>query len=553
MKTIQLLLFNLLIIGAIQLKGDEISSSDYSLVPQPYITSPRTSTEFKNFSAFAVLLDNGQLFSYGRESLAPTANAIVAPQLPDDFTVYQIYSSPVAFMALSTQGKVVSWGDPAQGSVAPTDDIDVQVDSNTIVSNFTGFVARLKNGKLAEWGTLSLSPDVQEAIDSGKKVVQLYAGYTIFVAVLEDSKTHVQTLISWGYNRANPSESLNKTISVPSTTKVQTVVTTFGAATALFSDGSIQSWGAASEGGLTASIPKNEKIMRILAGQHAFAALSNTGHIYGWGNANFGGFSPTLPEKTAATAIYANDVDFAVMLNDGNIFSWGFHIQDPKTQKNQKIIPRYINKNRKPRRWPWSEETTSLFLDEVQFIIPNGEAFAALTIDDYRNNKIFTWGSANEENSPGRTISTKGEVSFAPVPAVSAIIPCQFSFTVLYQDGTIQSWGKWADGKTDIATPSLPQKEDGTVKKVTALVSDLNAYMAILEDGSLFYWGGACSPPLTDGTFQPSADFSYGKTILISGETPAPKALWFVYPFAKYIYNGPLATDSPSESATRAQ
>lgn len=559
MKILQKLLCSLLFfgLGATQLKANNFSISDFTLQSKPYLTSPRTLTEFKNFSAFAAFLDNGQIFSF----------PIAAPQLPDDFIVSQVYSSSIsAFAALSTNGEVISWGNLGNGETTPVIISDVSTDINSIVSNATGFVARRNDGTLVEWGNFSLSSEVQDAISSGKKIIQLYAGYTVFIAVLEDPTTHAQTLVSWGYNKAKPNvptlpgyESLNKTIELTPKTKVISIVATFGAVAALCNDGTVQAWGDPNEGGAAPTLHSGEKIMQLVAGQHAFAAVSDAGHIYAWGNAKMGGSIPNdkidkiIANAKVPTPLYANDIDFAVILNDGNIFSWGAHFKDKDQQLITKTIPVHVTTT-KTKGW-WGKPSSDSKSDSIKFIIPNGESFAAVTVDSAGNNRILSWGSANEENSPGRVTSSKGDGSNNPVPAVSYIVPSLFSFTVLYQDRTIQSWGKWANGKTDIKTPTL-LKTDGTPLKVASLTSNVNAYMAILEDGSLFYWGGACSA-LTDGSLQPSDDFSYGKPIFISAEVPTPKvptpkALWLASPFAKYIYNGALPTDSSMENTTRA-
>lgn len=529
MKKIFLCSLVLIFLQIKQLQGVELSN--YKLLINPYLTSSRTLPEFKNVNAFTLLLKNGQLFSYGD-------NGLVAPHLPDDFTVSQIYSSVTAFAVLSTKGEVISWGDQDNGGRgAPTNMISTE--PNSIVSNFTGFLARCSDGTLAEWGSLPLSPDVQEAISSGKKVKQLYAGHTVFIALLEDPNTQLQTLYSWGYNQSDPNESLNKKFEISTATTVKTVVTTCGAVAALLTDGTLlPPWGNSSEGGAIPEgrIPQGEKIKSIVAGEHAFAALSEAGLVYGWGNVTRGGFSPILPDKTTATEIYANDGNFSGVLSNTNIVVWGQYIdKDPTTQKNEKVIPMLKTSE---VTGVWSPEETNT-PNNINCVVPNGNAFAAITTDRTGKtkgvNRILTWGKSSEAILPTFvTSSTK---------AIKSIIPCQGSFTVLYQDGTIQSWGDWADGETAMTwtddkgqltqTPPLPKKADGTSKKVTALVSNLNAYMALLEDGSLFYWGGACSMA-SNGIFQPSLSFSYGQSISTPSDT---SPLWFASPFVKYIFN----------------
>lgn len=500
-----------------QAHGTLVSLSDFDYSVNSNVVSwQRTNTEFKNLSAFAFLLNNGQLFSVGASCMWPWESpfTLETPSLTENQTVQTIYSSGWAFAALLTDGSLVCWGHPALGGAAPYIAPERQVKS--IVSCRRGFLALLDNGTLVSWGGMSALPDDGSR---DKHVVSLFGGQTDFAVVLEDTN-HQQTIVSCD-------TSSNKTQLVPSGRKVSFIVSTMSSFTALLDDGSIQSWGNLTTGGNTPSLPKNSKVTTLAAGLSAFSALLDNGMVLCWGDLNQGGASPTLPPGTKATSLFSNENDFAVVLSNGNIFSWGAHGTQSVT------VPTY-------RSW------FSTYSYNIDSIIGNGSAFTALCSNPESptdNKTIVCWG---DRAAGGTTPSEK-------TTGVSAVIPSSLSFTALYHDGTIQSWGEWASSfngivpvpSGPISTPTLPKGHT-----VSSLVSNLNTYVAILDDGSLFLWGG--TKDFLDANNEPLG-YGYhpeGYAIPLPDGTAA---LWAASPFYKYTLKSPAKKNATSSDYTRAQ
>ncbi len=495
------------------------SLNQYNLIHCVPVAAGRTVTEYKNESAFTVVLDNGKLFSWGRTHLWGDEN-ILAPVVPEGRSVKEIFSSQNAFTALLDNGTILCWGDSNRGGTAPFIAPERQVIS--IASNEIGFVAILDNGKVVSWGDLDLPQTLLDAEGQGKQVISITSSCEAFATVVVDPATSQQTIISWGKDMnffpSTTEREFNATLEIPSDKKVVSIAAADLAFTALFKDGTIQSWGNQECGGKTPQLSSDKKVVSIAAAEFAFTALFEDGTIQSWGWSQQGGKTPTLPAGATVTKIFANAGDFAALLsggdNDGNILSWGAFSTNDVFSGNSKIITavgpsvwHYIG-------WKWVAPAHS----SVKSVVANGASFAAI-LDD---GSVIAWGSLDCGGTTPSLPAGKQVVSITPCStsfiALFSTPPCLAGFTALFADGTIQVWGSFGDlvcgEKTPIKMPAS--------RRVVALTSDCMTYMALLDDGSLFSWGGD------------SLDSQYIDGHLIS----LPKGthvLWMASPFEKYV------------------
>ena len=98
-----------------------------------------------------------------------------------------------------------------------------------------------------------------------------------------------------------------------------------GAFAALFSDGSVATWGHADLGGN--SIAVQEQLMavqQIQASALSLAAIMDDGSVVTWGHADFGGDSSAVQAQLKhVQQIQATESAFAAILADGSVVTWG--------------------------------------------------------------------------------------------------------------------------------------------------------------------------------------------------------------------------------------
>lgn len=491
-----------------QLKATLASIQDYASSTNAPVTSVRTTSEFQNQGAFTALLDNGQLFSWGVTFVLDPQDFLVSVS-SSKAQVEAVYSSPWAFAALFNDGTVSCWGLEGYGGAAPYMGPERQI--KVIASNRAGFVALLDNGDLISWGgEYGLSEAVPNAIVAGEKVVSLFTTYNHMAAVLVDPTTGNQRIISWS-NTLYGTPLLDTAVDVPEGKTVTSIVGTDGAFTALLSDNTIQSWGEPDKGGTAPEVlVSGKKVKALTAGMSAFAAVCVDGSLYSWGAPDNGGVSPSLPKGATAISVTANDADFAAVLSTGDILSWGFNTRQ-SSKSNQATI-------KMPSHYKWMTE----YKYTVSAIIGNGGAFTALLLNPDSPASGYTiqcWGESN-----GGGVTPPNNHLY-----VSAVVPAYKSFTAIYKNGTIFSWGSWASSfpcgvepvaTAPIETPTLPVDAKKVPCKVVSIVSNCSTYIATLSDGSLFQWGG-----------MKDHGFTTGNSVPLPAGT---KALWIASPFIEY-------------------
>ncbi|MEI6417232.1 MAG: RCC1 domain-containing protein [Verrucomicrobiota bacterium] len=468
----------------------EISINEYDQRSFPRIDLDRTATEFRNSNTFVALLSNGQLFacSYGK--------VIDTPKIPQGKKVKEIFSSDAAFTILLDDGKILCFGDINLGGTTPIIPPERKVVS--VFSNKRGFSAILDNGTAIAWGTKLAIPDkLKIAEDNGKKVLSITPAPYAFAAVLEDPVTFRQTIISWGdhyteryYFRPKPeNHQFDETVDVPLDTKVTSIAANDAAFTALYENGEIYSWGDQKFGNI-ASAFFQKKVLSLTSAQWATIATLEDGTIQLFGDRKHEDIMPSLPKGTTISSIFCNGDDFIAILNTGNIVSWG-------------ICP------------PLREEINPPAGTHIQSLIMNKDAFLGL-LD---NGNIICGGDSNIGGNPPPR-------SYKKVVSLSAT---DFSFTELYEDGLLRTWGTWGfkSGK-DIEAKTPKNFPYG--RHVESICSSPDSYIALLDDGSLFVWG----INIPDGRIVFSSKTNrFFNWLFLDSKTI--RALWIASPFEKNI------------------
>ena len=316
-----------------------VSLNQYDRIYHEPVAWNRTVTESKNMHAFTVLLDNGQLLSWG-QSVWPDA-LTHAPVVPEGRSVKEIFSSEDAFTALLDNNTMLCWSTKLSWStsgaeirtpfISPERKI-CSINSNSggsLDSNSGGFVALLDNGAVVGWGNLNLPPSLSYLEDQGQKVISVTSSWWAFAAVVINPDTAQQTIISWGDPGVKSSvDPYNATIEIPAGIKVTSIAANDYAFAALLDNGTIKAWGSKNYGGVAPLFPADKKIVSIAAADFAFTAMFEDGTIQAWGDQQDGGKTPSLPLGSTVTKIFASSHDFAALLSggdhDGDILSWVF-------------------------------------------------------------------------------------------------------------------------------------------------------------------------------------------------------------------------------------
>ncbi len=139
--------------------------------------------------------------------------------------------------------------------------------------------------------------------------------------------------------------------------------------------------------------------------------------------------------------VFHTDQAFAALRSDGVVVCWGNRQMEHQAEKVE-------------------DE-----LKEVVQIYSTASTFAAVT----KEKRLFTWGTERAE--------------WARDSDVVAVTTTKSAFAALHSDGSLKVWGSPVYGGS-LYLPLLPAK----VKKVYA---NHNTFVAVLENGALFEWGGS--------------------------------------------------------------
>ena len=226
--------------------------------------------------------------------------------------------------------------------------------------------------------------------------------------------------------------------------------TSSGAFCALFSNGSVASWGHMP--GQWIHVYDLEGAIDVRGNGSAFAALMSNGKVRTWGHRYYGGNSNNVENKLhKVVKLYCTNFAFAALRDDGTVVTWG-HGSAGGSTKN------------------YSDDVIEELYNVVQ-IYNSTEAFAALR----RDGAVITWGGlAMGGNSSGVSKLLKDVESVCSAPC---------GFAALRKDGSVATWGPWGAFRVDVSG-------------VVQLCATKWAFTALTDGGRVVTWGG---PPF-DGT-----------------------------------------------------
>ena len=87
-------------------------------------------------------------------------------------------------------------------------------------------------------------------------------------------------------------------------------------------------WGDSTKGGTTPTIADNKKVIKVFSNKIAFTALFSDGTIQSWGNTN----GTTTPTTNKFIEIYGTEDSFVGLKSDGIVLCWGSKYSELNTQ-----------------------------------------------------------------------------------------------------------------------------------------------------------------------------------------------------------------------------
>ena len=378
-----------------------------------YIASPIVvSTGFD----FAALFPDGTVHTWGGHT---RYRELVS--MPKDLSgVARLDANDGAFVAVKDNKQVVIWG--SSHSANPSDAVRAALARGVeeVCSSGSVFIARLVSGEFVHWGTF---PNI---LDSYYLSYALKEKHTAGLSIRSLHSTNIKSI--------------------------------YCAYAALFSDGSIVTFGLHYQGGFSMEVQNYITtaggVTAIYASDKAFVAKLKNGRIIAWGDSDYGGYISQVIQSSLATdvveSIHSTTGAFAARMKSGRVVTWGNERYGGDSSSVQELISQY----------------------GVAAIFTTERAFAAKLLN---NNGVVTWGY----RFPGDEHSVQEMLKLQ----VDTIHTNSEMFVAKLINGDVVTWGhKWQGDVCHI------QKE---ISDAVSIHAGPSGFVAILRDGSVYHFGGA--------------------------------------------------------------
>jgi alpha-tubulin suppressor-like RCC1 family protein len=347
------------------------------------------------------------------------------------------------------------------------------VDIVSISSNGHAFAAITSKGKIITWGSSYRGGDIDVSLaDKLKNSIDFKSAGPEDIAALKEDGT-----VIFMYNGGSASDKEGVTGSL---TDIANIISTTNAFTALASDGSVTSWGSDYSGGSTNLVRSDLfNVDKVIANNAAFSALKSDGTVVSWGNDLYGGNTSSIFNSLVdIKEIYSSSNSFAALKDDGSIMTWG----DEQTSNITNVTGlsnivsiagadyAYAALKADGTVITWGDANyggdSSSVTDELKNIneVIAGNYFFAAIKDD---TSVVTWGMIDEQD-----VSLIG---------VQSITTSDRSFAALKADGSVKTWGYGIQADSSTVSEYLVD--------VKSIVANEYAYVALKNDGKIVVWG----------------------------------------------------------------
>ncbi|CAE7279890.1 HERC2 [Symbiodinium natans] len=270
---------------------------------------------FATAGAFAALTPSGDIISWGNAD----SGGLISPALRSRLgQVREVCAAKYSFAAVTQTGAVIAWGNMRLGGctsvledtnnrTSPIDDSFLQRDIFNVCATWYAFLALSKDGKVFSWGSTHFGAGNRavERYLQDKTVIRTQAGVGMFCAFLSDSKA-----ILW--RDGGKYDVFEQVVDVALQSGPHANL-----AIVLKADGSVETnWGQ--------RITNNLQYVSIFAGTYAFAGACLDGTGTTWGESDLGGASTSIEADLGNVKSFCNSWGaMAAIRADDTVFAWG--------------------------------------------------------------------------------------------------------------------------------------------------------------------------------------------------------------------------------------
>ena len=175
--------------GSVQNFGERNREHDVEIPDNLLSKMKKIKTIVSTAYAFAVLLDNGDVFAWGHKRCGGLIPDEIQTKLKN---IKMIYSNYYSFIAVSKDGEAYSWGHPCftRDQEIPSDIENIKM----IFSTKDAFAALLNDGNVRAWGKFGFGGIIPLYIRSKlKNVNMIFSNEGSFIALLQDGSS-----VPWG-------------------------------------------------------------------------------------------------------------------------------------------------------------------------------------------------------------------------------------------------------------------------------------------------------------------------------------------------------------------
>jgi hypothetical protein len=240
------------------------------------------------------------------------------PDVLDFINIRDIYSNLYAYVAISGENDVISWGSTKYGGLISPPIKNELKNLKNIYDGYNSFVASTQNNKIICWGHYG------DIILDNTGDINMVSGCSNTLCIITDIKTYLiekkrtdvcittinerniktlksndntiigirndDTLFTCGYNKYN-------NIILNGDTKVKLVCVNLLAVAVILYDGTVSTWGEPKYGGDCSSVQSQlVNVIEIVATNYAFMAKTSDERVILWGSTKWGGYNTEISE-----------------------------------------------------------------------------------------------------------------------------------------------------------------------------------------------------------------------------------------------------------------
>ena len=144
------------------------------------ITPDRSSSEYRNTGAFAVLKSDGSIVSWGNN--IPDPQDVNSTLANENFR--HVYSNAQAFAGIKQDGSVISWGKQKSGGNSSKVADELAAGVQSIASTKRAFTALREDGFITSWGRADYGGKLNFSFDEvSGRIQRIFSTHSAFAAI----------------------------------------------------------------------------------------------------------------------------------------------------------------------------------------------------------------------------------------------------------------------------------------------------------------------------------------------------------------------------------